>query len=480
MDQATGTTADAITALDDALAAAGRAAAALDALLPHLSARQRWEVVARVGDVHRASDALQLRIADDIVRHHDGLPKDERFTVACGYATPLEMLTGELGMTRRTARTLLRMAAVARPSVSFTGATIPARFPVIGAALSSGAVSIDAVSAIVDALGDAPDRANPVHVAEAERALVAHAVGERGRHPAEAGAVDRAMPPDMLAKVARRWRDAMDPDGVEPRYDEQLAARSFTFSTRADGLVVGRLVCTPDQGAVLAAAFDAFTKPKAPRFTDDAAREQQREIDDRTRGQKMADALIAMIRGAVERAGVPRVGGEAPTVVLHMTQEAVDATAAGQPGRTATIERTGELVPIAIAAAIACDGYLQSVVLGADGQPLSLGRTQRFFKRGQRRALAARDGGCRAPGCDAPVGWCDAHHIIPWSEGGRTDITNGILLCPHHHHEVHRGMLEVVWASGGWIVAPKVRSPRRRRGWADDVRPEALHLQQVA
>ena len=44
---------------------------------------------------------------------------------------------------------------------------------------------------------------------------------------------------------------------------------------------------------------------------------------------------------------------------------------------------------------------------------------------GQRKALLIRDTTCRAEGCDVPGTWCDAHHLDPWSTGGRTDLTNG-------------------------------------------------------
>ena len=36
-----------------------------------------------------------------------------------------------------------------------------------------------------------------------------------------------------------------------------------------------------------------------------------------------------------------------------------------------------------------------------------------------------------------PGTWCDAHHTDPWSSGGPTDLTNGVLLCSHHHHRAH-------------------------------------------
>ncbi len=55
-----------------------------------------------------------------------------------------------------------------------------------------------------------------------------------------------------------------------------------------------------------------------------------------------------------------------------------------------------------------------------------------------RRALHARDRGCRWPGCALPAAWCTAHHIRPWANGGTTSRTNLILLCfVHHHYFIH-------------------------------------------
>ena len=42
------------------------------------------------------------------------------------------------------------------------------------------------------------------------------------------------------------------------------------------------------------------------------------------------------------------------------------------------------------------------------------------------------------PGCDAPVNWCDAHHVRRHSDGGPTEMTNLALLCRRHHGIVHR------------------------------------------
>jgi hypothetical protein len=83
------------------------------------------------------------------------------------------------------------------------------------------------------------------------------------------------------------------------------------------------------------------------------------------------------------------------------------------------------------------------MVLGAEGQPLDVGRLSYAVTLAIRRALTARDKGCAFPGCDRPPGWAEAHHIIHWADGGRTAIWNMVLLCGTHHRAVHHD---------GWVV----------------------------
>jgi hypothetical protein len=47
--------------------------------------------------------------------------------------------------------------------------------------------------------------------------------------------------------------------------------------------------------------------------------------------------------------------------------------------------------------------------------------------------LNHRDAGCVFPGCQTPPTNCEAHHIIPWQQGGPTNLNNLVLLCHHHH-----------------------------------------------
>lgn len=117
-------------------------------------------------------------------------------------------------------------------------------------------------------------------------------------------------------------------------------------------------------------------------------------------------------------------------VIIHVDQ---DALTKGQ-GRSD--------LPVESVRRLSCDGSLVSIVETGDGEPIRLGRKQRKVSPALRRALWARDRGCRFPGC-GHTRFVDAHHIRHWSKGGETNLDNLILLCSRHHQLVHEGGYEI-------------------------------------
>ena len=130
----------------------------------------------------------------------------------------------------------------------------------------------------------------------------------------------------------------------------------------------------------------------------------------------------------------------------------------------ATFEGQNDAMSVETAQRLACAGGFVAIEFFDHGEALRVGRTQRLFTRAQRRALAARDGGCRFPGCTMPPAWTEAHHIKQWlRDAGLTDIENGILLCRFHHLMIHNDGWEVVRQGGEFFVVPPASQDPQRR-----------------
>ena len=256
--------------------------------------------------------------------------------------------------------------------------------------------------------------------------------------------------PEQLNDKIRRADQAADNDALRRDENRAHARRRASCTRREDGMWQLHALLDPVNGETLATAIRAFTTPDAPHTP---VRER------RSPEQRTADGLIATAQAAIS-AGAPVAGGIRPHVSIiirpdHAPTPATDNTpdrdtdqprhdptgspANDQPPRpTATTANGATLSPDA-AQRLLCDARLTRIVMNARSQILDVGRATRTWTPAQRTAITARDRHCRGPGCDRPPDWCHIHHIRWWSNGGHTDLDNGILLCTRHHRLVHEG-----------------------------------------
>jgi hypothetical protein len=157
---------------------------------------------------------------------------------------------------------------------------------------------------------------------------------------------------------------------------------------------------------------------------------------------------VELARQQLDGGRLPAVGGQRP----HLTLTAELASLSGDSGEPGVLEG-GQPLGLAAVRRIACDAALSTVLLGSAGEPLGAGRTRRLVSGALRRALVARDGGCRFPGCDRPPAWTDAHHLEHWADGGETALSNTVLLCRPHHRRVHEEGWRLVADSAGGLRA---------------------------
>ena len=310
-----------------------------------------------------------------------------------------------------------------------------------GAACAAGRVTAGQAAVITRAVDELPA---PVR-AEAERTLLEQAA---------------TYDPVVLARLGRRIATHVDPDADEAAdaaalaRAEERAERRVELSLSPDGAggswLRGRL--DAEGTAVVRAALDPLSVPR-PSTAEGP--------DVRTAGQRRGEALVEVCRRVLAGGTLPATGGDRPLVVVTVALRTLrDAVGPG------TLEAGTPISPAA-ARRLACDGAILPAVLGGASQPLDLGRTRRLFTGPLRRALVLRDRGCAFPGCDRPPGWCEAHHIRHWADGGPTSLANGVLLCGAHHRLIERGDWEVRLAADGrpdfhpppWID-PAPRPPR--------------------
>lgn len=229
----------------------------------------------------------------------------------------------------------------------------------------------------------------------------------------------RALRPALLARYGREG---------ELQREQDAARRCVSLSqphVGALGLSEYRLILDPEGRAALEGALGPLS---APRPVDG-------ERDLRPAGQRRAEALMTLVRRAVERADK----GPRHTKCQVFVTVPLETLMEGLRGAGVAVGGTedGTLLAPETVRRMACDATIIPAVLGAAGAVVDLGTDVRLFAPAQVKRLWLRDGHCTYPGCDLPAQWCDAHHLVRWADGGPTDLSNAALLCERHHTIVH-------------------------------------------
>ncbi|WP_337004767.1 MULTISPECIES: DUF222 domain-containing protein [unclassified Microbacterium] len=407
-----------------------------------LSRAQLIAVSSSLGVLQRRLDAVHVEVAACISRESrpelgpDGLAKQQ------GFRSPATLIAATVGVSRGDATRLVKVGEAVAPRADLLGAPLPARYPVVREALGAGTLSAQAAAVVIALLDRCRVAVGLVRIAEAERLLVEKAAG---------------LALDDVRKLVVRAEAWLDPDGVEPRLDEQRSRRSLAVYER-DGMVhlnavldaeTAAPVVTAIRGYVTAAfaARKGSTVPEAP------------DADRRTVPMIQADALAVFAAHVLGcDAKVPLAGA---TIVVRMSLDDLESGAG-----SAEIDGMEQSISIGAARRMAAGGGVIPCVLGAASEVLDSGREKRLFTRAQRLALVERDGGCAM--CGLPPEMTKAHHIRWWQrDHGPTDLSNGVLLCETCHHRIHDNGWDVRIDGGGdgrgrvWFVPPASVDPAR-------------------
>lgn len=259
----------------------------------------------------------------------------------------------------------------------------------------------------------------------------------------------RAGSAAYLERAVRSWRGADGKSEVEAE-EKRHAGRRLRCFVDVDGMVVVQGRLDPEAGALLMRALEGAADAL---FKADAEEEPERRKADAL-GLVAERALGAGFRG--EEIPISGSRADRTQVVLHVDASTLVGAELGTSAARRNIPGEKEVrrieagkselddgtrVSAETSRRMSCDAGVVCMAHDGAGRTVSVSRRTRTVPTAMRRALEARDRGCRFPGCG--LRFTDAHHVHHWAQGGETSLTNLVLLCRRHHRAVHEGGAKV-------------------------------------
>ncbi|MBC7277919.1 HNH endonuclease signature motif containing protein [Nocardioides sp.] len=361
---------------------------------------QKKEYLARVEKLQAQQAALTLRV----------LAASGDIAAEAGDKDASAWMRAELLVDKGTARTQIKFA------------TAVAKYELVSAGLAAGVLSEAKAIVITKALDTI--HADPVATGEdlvlAEKLLVDYAILATANELQIAGK-------RVLAKIDPARFEEAEAKALlaeEERAQQKTALRVWG---NHDGTVGFDGVLPVSIGMRFKKQVEAWAQPRKQQLVDKGAPLPPWE--------RMMGQGFARLIETIDPNALPRHGGDATVVNVVISLEELRKELG-----TATLgydETNGTTITAAEARRMACNATIIPWVLGGDSEVLDAGRASRVFLPIQRKALRLQQKCCQAEGCDMPPEWCDAHHFKAWAAGGRTDLKDGVLLCPHHHRLAH-------------------------------------------
>jgi hypothetical protein len=233
-----------------------------------------------------------------------------------------------------------------------------------------------------------------------------------------------------VERVVQGFRRAQEAEELS-REARQQAGRSVSYLFDEEGSLVLKARLPAEIGALVIKALDAAMEESSSHVPAGTSAARP------TRVAQRADALGVLAESFLKHGGEALTGGERHQIIVHVDAQTLRESTAGR----CEIE-AGPALPAETVRRLACDASVVALVEDERGEPLNVGRRTRSIPPALRRALRARDRGCRFPGC-THTRYVDAHHVRHWAHGGETRASNLVLLCRAHHRLVHEGGVRV-------------------------------------
>ncbi len=250
-----------------------------------------------------------------------------------------------------------------------------------------------------------------------------------------------------VEKLVRKYAWTQRRDAARTAHSQHVSRYLSCFYDDSGMLVIqGRL--PPDVGALVRTALDAASdlirqnETNLPTDEHVSAETWQLAECERTAGARRADALKLLAETFLANGTDDcewSATAERYQIVVHVDEPILPTEPAAADDEPHRCELdAGPALAVETVRRHRCDGTIVKLVETPAGEPVDLGRKTRTIAPALRRALQARDGGCRFPGCDR-TRFTEGHHVRHWADGGETKLANLVTLCGFHHRLVHEG-----------------------------------------
>jgi hypothetical protein len=291
----------------------------------------------------------------------------------------------------------------------------------------------------------------------AAAALEAHFLNPEAPFAARGCAAGELVPGRFRAK-ARSWRERHHPVSLEARHRKGVADRRLEFVPDRDGM------------AWLSAYLPADAAAGIWARATEGARALQGPGESRTLAQLRVDVASGWLQVGVAE-GIP-----SPTAQVLVTGPVLSLMGAGT--EPAVLDGYGP-VPASMARRLVGEGstsFLRVLTDPRTGAPLEIGRTSYRVTKAMGQWLRLRDGRCSFPGCNNQSLDNEADHVLAWSDGGGTGISNLGQACHKHHRLKHSSRWQPVDAtreeSPGWISPAGRFYPGEQQDWEPPYWPD--------
>ncbi|MFL1431526.1 MULTISPECIES: HNH endonuclease signature motif containing protein, partial [unclassified Nocardiopsis] len=217
------------------------------------------------------------------------------------------------------------------------------------------------------------------------------------------------------------------PDRAEKDHARADAERGARLDVTFGGSFLFQAWGSAADAVLLRACLDSYTPPPDP---DEA---------DTPGGTARARRTYEAFTTALGLAHTHHGCAQPDTPIVRVQVSVPDTVLAGDTTSGTPVTDTGQALPLSVLRAWLTRATVRPLFTDHNGTATHVGEERRLASPGMRAAAFARHTACAWPtGCDRPLRWCQADHIVEFFQGGPTRADNLQPLCAAHNRIKHR------------------------------------------